>query len=139
MDIKHLSKEKQSIVSDALAFGYVAEHEKGHVDLTMQGKPGVRLYADGRAFSLMVLQQSVSAAKCIRSARVLREFLDLPAATPLRLPGKVERRCPRCGHRSNHWLVPHGSESAIKTTRLHTARCTDCGHQWPCRVTARDL
>lgn len=55
------------------------------------------------------------------------------------LPRKIERRCPRCGRHALHWLTPHGEPSALKTTRLHTACCVNCGHQWPCRVLQRDL
>lgn len=55
------------------------------------------------------------------------------------LPIKVERRCPRCRRHAYHWLTGRTHPSAIKTTRLHTASCVNCGHAWPCRVMAKDL
>lgn len=57
----------------------------------------------------------------------------------LRLPAKVERRCPRCHRHAYHWLTPNNSPAALKTTKLHTAGCANCGHEWPCRVMEKDL
>lgn len=55
------------------------------------------------------------------------------------LPGKIERRCPRCNRHAYHWLTANGDPSALKNTRRHTATCVNCGHQWPCRLLHRDL
>ena len=56
-----------------------------------------------------------------------------------RLPAKIERRCPRCGRHAYHSLMANGSPAALKTTRLDTAACANCGHHWPCRVMEKDL
>ncbi len=55
------------------------------------------------------------------------------------LPGKIERRCPRCKCHAYHWFTAKGDPSALKNTRRHTATCVTCGHQWPCRLMNRDL
>ena len=55
------------------------------------------------------------------------------------LPGKIERVCPRCRTHAYHWLTSNGAPSAIKNTKLHTASCVNCGHDWPCRVMRREL
>jgi hypothetical protein len=35
--------------------------------------------------------------------------------------------------------MANGSPAALKTTRLDTAACANCGHHWPCRVMEKDL
>jgi DNA-directed RNA polymerase subunit M/transcription elongation factor TFIIS len=57
----------------------------------------------------------------------------------VKFPGKIERHCPRCRTHAFHWLTRNGEPSALKNTKLHTATCANCGHQWPCRVMGKDL
>lgn len=52
------------------------------------------------------------------------------------LPGKVERRCPRCHRHAYHWLTAPRTES--NTSSRPKAGCVNCGHEWPCRVMKRD-
>lgn len=74
----------------------------------------------------------------MNSRRKIGEFQIPEDRLPAALPGKIERHCPRCGRHAYHWLTPRDAASALKTTKLPTASCANCGHQWPCRVMEKD-
>lgn len=83
---------------------------------------------EDRLPAALLAKEAIGRAASVRTA---------PTVTAA-LPGKIERHCPRCGRHAYHWLTPRDTASALKTTKLPTASCANCGHQWPCRVMGKD-
>ena len=78
MDTTVLSKAKQDLIAEAMANGYTLTTEESFLDLEKPDTQGLRIYSDGHGFSLSVMRESLSAARCMRSVKEMRSILELP-------------------------------------------------------------